>query len=281
MSTLAPWFPYARTGRDVRPRLLCFPHAGGCASAYRSWSAMEGVEVLAIQWPGREGRLGEVPFRRLGAMVDAAVQAARRFLEERPYAVFGHSLGAKIAYEFCRKVASLGLPPPRRLFVAGCPAANLGDRSAPLHGLSDDKFLAAIADLGGSPPSVLEAADLMALLLPMLRADYTASETYLWRPGPRLVCPISALGGEDDADVSLEELAAWAALTDGKCETRLFPGGHFFVSSDATEVMDHVRLRFLADRAAGEAAARCASAMNFPAEAAVASRFRKGSPLPQ
>lgn len=222
-------------------RMICFPFAGGSASMYRKWSQIEECEILAVQWPGREGRLRELPFSRLPAMVDAAVHALLPLLHQKPFFVFGHSLGAKIAFEFVRALEQGGYPTPGRLFVAGCAAVHRLDRSPQLHHLPDEQFLHGLGTLGATPKEVLSSQKLMSFLLPMLRADYMASERYAWHPGPPLRTGICALSGEEDPDVNESELSAWCELTEGPFKAQCFPGGHFFVTEDPQSVISVVR----------------------------------------
>ncbi len=241
MSPRSVWLPYWNPNASARARLICFPFAGGSASMYRKWNQLEDCEILAVQWPGREARLREPPFSRLHAMVDAAMHALLPLLHEKPFFVFGHSLGAKVAFELVRALERQGHPSPRRLFVAGCGAAHLPDRSLQLHELPDEPFLQALGALGATPQEVLASRELMAFLLPMIRADYLASERYRWEPGPPLRTGIDALSGEEDPDVNESELLAWGELTAGRFTSRRFSGGHFFLMENPPSVLSMVR----------------------------------------
>lgn len=237
MSIISPWFPFGATPEPPRLRLFCFPHAGGSAAVFRRWAAPPGIEIRPIQWPGRAERLGEPPFRRLLAMADAALQAMEPFLHDAPYALFGHSLGAKIAYECARTINQQKLPPPQGLFLAGCGPLHLPDHCKQLHTLPDAAFLQGIADQGGTPREIFECEELVHHFLPALRADYTASETYAWRPGPTLPILSVIFGGQEDPDAPPACLKDWQAHFSSSFETRIFPGNHFFLDAHNTEIL--------------------------------------------
>jgi medium-chain acyl-[acyl-carrier-protein] hydrolase len=151
-------------------------------------------------------------------------------LLERPAAFLGHSLGALIAFELARQIDESRRANLRHLFVSARAAPQLPDPGPHIHTLPQADFLCQIAQLDGTPTTILEHAELMELLYPILRADFAVNETYVYRPGPRLDCPISALGGLRDQLVDRAQLEAWRAQTSGPFALRMFPGQHFFVN---------------------------------------------------
>ncbi|HET6694524.1 MAG TPA: alpha/beta fold hydrolase [Pedococcus sp.] len=220
-----------RQPADLPMRLFCFPHAGAGASAYGSWAgalASAGVDVCPVQLPGRENRFREPRHHRLEPLLEALVSALQRHLD-RPYALFGHSLGALLAYELARFLSGVGVGPDR-LLVSGRIAPQLSDPRPPMHGLPDAELVARLRELGGIPDAVLESPELLALQLPTLRADLAVNETYRHVPGPPLDLPVTAFGGDRDPKVAVAELHAWRRTTRAGFRASLLPGDHFFVA---------------------------------------------------
>ncbi|GDY28388.1 hypothetical protein GTS_00210 [Gandjariella thermophila] len=183
--------------------------------------------MCAVLPPGRERRLDEQPLTAIGAMVDRLVPVLARWLD-RPPVFFGHSMGALLAFETAGALAARGKVPPRLLVLSGRRPPDRPDDQPPIHDLPTEEFVAGLLKLGGTPREVVEHPELLDLLLPVLRADVRAVETYHYRPRPPLACPIVAFGGTDDERASVAELAGWERHTSGGCRVRAFSGGHFF-----------------------------------------------------
>jgi medium-chain acyl-[acyl-carrier-protein] hydrolase len=239
-----PWW-YARNAMrtDALWRLFCFPYAGGSSAIFRDWRTMlaPSIEVVAVELPGHGIRRDERPFTELDPLVDALVPALLPDLN-RPFAIFGHSLGALIGYELTRRLYTrVGLQ-PRRLFVSGHEAP--GSMASPrhVHELPDEEFIAELHRLNGTPREILSDAQLMQLALPMLRADFQLGETYRYRPYPLLSCPISAYGGLSDQDVSAESITAWQRTTKGAFTSRMFDGDHFFIHTATSSLVRQIEL---------------------------------------
>lgn len=236
----SPWLLCHERRESVRARLFCFPYAGAGASTYRLWSRElpAGVEVIAIQPPGRENRLREAGLTSIGAMVEALVPELLPKLDV-PYALFGHSMGAIVAFETARALEGRGEAlAPKHVFLSGRRAAQLAVRESPIHQLSDASFLEQVQQrYGAIPESLLREAELMALLLPCLRADFAALESF--HPGLRgpLACAISVFGGSDDSLAPLDELEAWRSQTTGAFRVRQFEGGHFYLTPRRAELL--------------------------------------------
>jgi medium-chain acyl-[acyl-carrier-protein] hydrolase len=189
------------------------------------------VEVCPVQLPGRENRIAEPAFDRLPPLVQALADAVEPWLD-RPFAVFGHSNGALVGFELARTLRARGRPGPVHLFASGRRAPDVPAERAPIATLPEPEFLAELQALGGLPAALLEHRELLALLVPTLRADVAIHETYVFRDEAALACPITAYGGLTDPRVSRPSLEAWARHTASAFVMRLFPGGHFFLQDD-------------------------------------------------
>lgn len=219
---------------DARVRLVCLPGAGSSASLFHPWSAAlpDTVEVCAVQLPGRGGRLREEAFRRMEPLADALAEALRPECD-RPLALFGHSLGALVAYEVAARLRHMAGNSLTALFVAAHKAPQLGSARVSCHDLPDEELLAFLGRIGGTPPQVLARPELRRLALPALRADFELDSAYAYRERPPLDIPVGAFGGRADAMVTESELTAWGARTDKAFLARRFPGGHFFLTGPA------------------------------------------------
>lgn len=220
-------------------RLFCFPYAGGGASAYRAWTRERSLAVVPVQLPGRENRMREAPLLAMREIVEQAAAAIRPYVAQ-PYALFGHSLGARMAFELARFMRGQGLPLPTHLFVSGSRAPEIPE-PFPLHKLEEDEFLAALSRYGGTPRTLLDNRDLMRIFLPMLRADFTVDETYEYREEEPLPVPITAFYGAEDTEASRDETVGWQRHTVGGFSLCEISGGHFYVTQSGPLVLSHIR----------------------------------------
>jgi len=224
-----PWFPAAEADSAADLRLFCFPHAGAGAAAFNAWRAFvpKSVALAPVRLPGRESRVSETPFRSMRPLVEALADAIQPLLD-KPFAFYGHSMGAAIAFELARCLRRRKLTAPLGLLVSGARAPQF--RLGHLPGLepSEAELLEQLRRLEGVPPEILENREMMRLLMPALRADTALYRGYVYTPEPPMECPIQAFGGRDDPNVTREHLEAWAAQTTASFRLRIFPGGHFF-----------------------------------------------------
>jgi medium-chain acyl-[acyl-carrier-protein] hydrolase len=231
------WFA-GRFDPAVRARLVCFPFAGSGASTYRPWCGAFGssVNVCAVQLPGREDRLADAPYVHVTPLVDALTDVLEPVLAA-PYALFGHSMGALIAFELTRRLQRLGRPLPRRLFLSGHRSPDRQPSAAPIHALPDREFLDALRRFGGTPDVLLNDPEFVSLALPVLRADFTLCETYSFSPGPALDVPVTVLAATRDRHVPAGELEGWGRHSSRETRVRMFEGDHFFVQAARADVI--------------------------------------------
>ncbi len=224
------WLPPALLDTGARMRVFCLPYAGGGASVYRTWAAglPADVQLCAVQLPGRENRLGEPLYRRSTDLVPALVSALRPFLD-RPYAIFGHSMGGLLAFEAARLARRSGLRSPQYLFISSHRAPHLADRAAPFHLLGPAEFRNALRSLNGTPEEVLANEELMQIAEPILRADFELCETYAYTEDDPLGMPMAIFGGVGDADVTEADLRPWSEHTRAATSVTMFPGQHLYV----------------------------------------------------
>jgi surfactin synthase thioesterase subunit len=210
--------------------LFCFPYAGGSAAIFRPWAEGLRTDVWAVEYPGRGLRRSEPPARRLRALVDVIVPAITPYLD-RPFALFGHSMGALVSFELLRRLKAANAPEPISFLISGCRAPRIAGERKHIHDLPEPEFIEELRSLGGTPDEVLADRELLQLLLPTLRADFEASETYSRGEGPKIPCPTFVYGGMQDPEVTREDLEAWRDECSSTFRLRLFPGNHFFIHS--------------------------------------------------
>jgi surfactin synthase thioesterase subunit len=219
--------------------LFCVPYAGVGASVYRQWGRMlpPAIDVCAVQLPGREGRLREQPFREIGPLLDAAVPSLRPWLD-LPFAFFGHSMGALLAFELSRRLRDEGLGEPFHLFVSGRRSPEIPLRHPPISHLPDHEFVEEVSRrYNGIPDEVRRHQELLDLLVPGLKADLALLERYAYRPTAPLEGALTAFGGRADGEATGLDLAEWRVHTRGPFAVRMFDGGHFFIQASASDVL--------------------------------------------
>jgi medium-chain acyl-[acyl-carrier-protein] hydrolase len=230
-------------GHKPRPnaalRLFCFPFAGGSAASFRSWQSNlpHFIETFPAQLPGRGGRFSETPLRRLTEIVEGLGHVLPSFLD-RPFAFFGHSMGGLIAFELARWLRRERNVSPVHIFVSGRRAPQLPERDPITYDLPEPEFLQRLRSLNGTPKRVLDHPELMQLMIPMLRADFSVCETYEYRRDFPLDCPLTIFGGIEDTAYPREHLELWREHTTSSFSLHMFPGDHFFLKSAQHEMLD-------------------------------------------
>jgi medium-chain acyl-[acyl-carrier-protein] hydrolase len=210
-------------------RLFCFSYAGGGTSAFRAWSdhLPEQVEVCAVALPGRESRSAEGPYRRIRPLV-TDLQAALWPLLDRPFAMFGHSMGALVAFELTRELRRTRAPQPEHLFLAAFRAPQLPNPNIRIYHLPDEVFKTVLAK-EGTPRDILNNEELMRALLPTLRADFELCDTYEYSAETPLSVPMMIFGGLHDVRVGRADLAHWKAQGTNEFSLTMLPGAHLFI----------------------------------------------------
>lgn len=233
----SPWIATPAPPSDAPVRLLCLSYAGGGASAFRAWPArLPGVEVLPVVLPGRETRMLEPPFNRMQPLVEALADAIAPELD-RPYAVFGHSMGARLGFELLRELRRRDERAPLALFASSCKAPHLPRAPQPrFEEMPEKVFVARLQNMNGTPPEVFDNPELLELVLPAIRADFSVVDNYEYADEPALACPIRAFGGTMDTEAREDELLAWQAHTTTSFALRMLSGGHFTITSHEHEI---------------------------------------------
>ncbi|MFE4104876.1 thioesterase II family protein [Almyronema epifaneia] len=239
---LNPWIICPQPTPQARLRLFCFPYAGGGAAIFRAWAFQlpPEIEVCPIQLPGRENRFSQAPFTRMLALIHA-LSPALLPLCDRPFAFWGHSMGALVSFELARYWHYRGLACPQHLFLSSHQAPHLPRQGVKMHLLPEAEFIAELRRYNGTPAAILQEPELLELLLPVLRADFAVLETYTYRAGPPLPCAISVFGGDRDAKVSQKQLSAWQIHTQAQFKLRLLAGDHFYLKTQQTKILQAVR----------------------------------------
>ena len=239
-----------------RMRLYCFCYAGGNALTFLNWQShiAPGIEICAVQLPGRGARFNETPFRDMGALVAALVQVLA-VQPAMPFAFFGHSLGGLLAFEVARSMRNAGHRLPLRMFVSGCSAPRYRSPPKRVHHLDDAAFLDVLSQYNGTPPDILAHRELMALLLPTIRADFALVDNYAYRVDELLAIPMTVLAGKSDHIDSAQQVDGWREETRAQARIAWFDGDHFFIHSDQRAVLDCIAADLAPLIDAGRAAA--------------------------
>jgi medium-chain acyl-[acyl-carrier-protein] hydrolase len=210
--------------------VVLFPHAGGGPAWYAVWGddLPPDIELKVLHLPGRGSRHAEAPATDFSALITTLSRELVTVIDV-PYILYGHSLGALIAFETAREMSKSGRERPERLIVSGCPAPHLIANRPPISDLPEAAFIEELRRLGGTPPEVLDNSELLQLVLPSLRSDMALFESYILADNAPLDCPITALGGSEDKIADRNELEGWRAYTVEGFSVALFDGDHFFI----------------------------------------------------
>jgi pyochelin biosynthetic protein PchC len=239
-TSTSAWIRRFHPAPDAPTRLVCFPYAGGSASYFFpvSRSLAPGIDVFAIQYPGRQDRRAEARIDDVRELADIVVEELEPWLD-KPITLFGHSLGATLAFEVALRLERDGVE-PLGLFASGRRAPSRHRENERVHLSTDDGLIAKLKQMSGTDASLLEDDEVVRMILPAFRSDYKAAETYRYQPGPKLLCPILTLTGDTDPEVTLDEARAWADHTEGEFSLQVFRGGHFYLNEHAPAVLAEI-----------------------------------------
>lgn len=237
IGTTGCWLARDRPNPEATVRLLCFPYAGGSEAVYRDWQngLPEAIEVCPVHLPGRGARIKETPFSDLSSLVEAAAVGLVRHLD-KPFAIFGHSMGAVIGFELARHFRREYRIEPVHLFVSARCSPQL-TISRPWRELTDAEFMGVLRGSEATPKEVSENPELLEMLLPVLRADFAVGQPVTFSSEPPLGCPITAFGGLLDRTTPRDCLEGWREHTSDRFLLRMLPGGHFFVNTERFSIL--------------------------------------------
>ncbi|MBD2197727.1 MULTISPECIES: thioesterase II family protein [Calothrix] len=232
ISNLNSWVICPKSNPQAQLRLFCFPYAGGSSFIFRNWVEFlpSSIELCAVELPGRGRQMNLPPYNQLVPLVDAIASYIHPYLD-KPFAFFDHSMGALVSFELARLLRKKYNILPVHLFISARRAPQIPPITPPIHNLSESAFREKLRHLNGTPPAVLENAELMQIFVPIIRSDFAVLETYIYTPEAPLECPITAFGGLEDAEVSRDNLEAWQQQTQANFNLQMFPGNHFFLHS--------------------------------------------------
>ncbi|MDH6131112.1 pyochelin biosynthetic protein PchC [Kitasatospora sp. MAA4] len=238
-----PWIRSYHPAPDAAVRLLCFPHAGGSASFFFpvSRELSPDVDVLAVQYPGRQDRRAEPIVTDIGLLADQVLERLVAVSDDRPLALFGHSMGSLVAFEVAGRLRARGVR-LAALIVSGRRAPHL-QRADNVHQRSDDGLVAELKALSGTDSGLLGDDEILRMILPAIRGDYQAVETYRYQASPALECPVLALVGDSDPRVDVDGVREWEQHAAGEFELSVLPGGHFYLAREQASVLAAIRAR--------------------------------------
>ncbi len=227
-ATLARWLKRYGDGGPCSARLFLFPHAGGTAALFRDWPRLlpPSVEPVAVQLPGRADRLREEPYTEMMRLVAELTDVVEPLLD-LPFACYGLSMGAKLCWAFAHRLRERALPMPLGLYLSGAAAPGLREGRTDWN-VPDEVLVGYLRRMGGTPPEIFDHPELLATLLPTLRADLTLVDTFAFEPETPLDVPIRAFAGIEDVEGGPERMRGWAGQTTRSFTLEAVPGGHFF-----------------------------------------------------
>jgi len=274
-SFISPWFACFHPSSTSKIRLFCFPHGGGSPFFFRDWgtSFSQEFELFALNLPGRGNRIQDPLLRDMDDLATAIVDALQPYLD-KPFAFFGHSVGALVCFEVARRLEAQGFPSPMRIFISAHEAPHRIAEKTPMYNLPDEELLKVVKELEVIPEGALEDQELADIVLPPLRADFQLAETYQFK-GKELTAPISAFGGTEDPLVRQIELQEWERYTTGQCQLTMFEGDHFYLESHRSSLIEKISSQLSQDLQSLPASILTGKQENFPLDKCLHELFRE------
>ena len=222
-------------------RLIMFPYAGGGASVFRKWGKLfSNIRLYAVQYPGRENRMSEEPIKDSDILINEVFKNLIKIIDDdRPYYLFGHSLGTKLVYELTLRIMNDSMKKPSGIIVSGGKAPCFKEEN-PIYHLDDIDFIKGINRYSGTPEEIIQNIEIMKIFLPMLRADFMIDETYQRKEIEKIDIPILGLMGTDDEEFKIEELKKWEEYTTKDFKYRYIEGGHMFINTNTELVAKEI-----------------------------------------
>jgi len=235
------WFVIPKPNINADLKLICFPYAGGNASIFMPWikNLPSNVELVIVQAPGRGARMGEEAYSDMNDLIGDLIKVIPSVLN-KPYILFGHSLGSRIAFELMNQLKKFDYELPQHFIASGSRGPHLKCTKESIYKLPQDEFIEELKSLNGTPKEIIENKELMELFLPLLKADFELADRYYYTGTSGFNCPISVFGGQDDTGISLSELNSWGDLFETDADINLFPGDHFFIDSQSSLIQQKV-----------------------------------------
>lgn len=239
-SETQPWIRRFRPAAAASTQLVCLPHAGGSASFFLpvAKALAPGTDVLAVQYPGRQDRRNEKGMDNIPELADAVTREVREWAD-RPVTLFGHSMGATVAFEVARRLRGTDVDLLGVIVSGRCapPCTCMSERELS----TDENILDEVRRMSGTDDQVLADDDILGMILPALRSDYAAVQSYRSEPGASVPCPVVAMTGDADPQVPVDDARAWVDHTEADFELHVFPGGHFYLNDQAAAVIGAVK----------------------------------------
>lgn len=236
------WITSFTPNPSAKLRMFAFPYAGAGTVVYRTWEAglPKEVELAILRLPGRESRLREKPYTQMQLLVSALVEAIISQLD-KPFVFFGHSMGALVAFEVARELRRQGQPMPKHLLLSARRAPHLPDPDSALHPLGDNAFVKEMQRrYGGIPDAILKTPELLALFVPVLKADFSVIETHTYTEEDPFDLPISVYGGTQDFVLRAGDLEGWGKQTSREFTVQKFVGGHFYFQNQPSALLGSI-----------------------------------------
>jgi len=243
-----PWFVIPKPNANAKLRLICLSYAGGSASTYQDWAGNLGrnIELIAVQLPGRSNRITETALDDMADLVDQLSQQLIPLLD-KPYVLIGHSLGSQVGFELLHHLMQFKKPLPLHFIASGRRGPSVIRQSKKIDAMNDEEFMDYIRELKGTPETVLNNPEIMALLLPMLRADFKLAFEYQYKKRALLPCNITVFKGESDPTTSMDDMLGWQLDFCATIAMKEFSGGHFFIEESEKSVVSEIKILLLAE----------------------------------